>query len=226
MILLDSTPQTEAELLRRARALAGRRLDEIAAALRVDVPGSLRSDKGWVGRLIETALGATAGNQALPDFVELGVELKTIPVDATGKPLESTYICVADLTPDETLRWADSLAWCKLRRVLWVPILAEGRPPPAERIVGRAVLWSPDPYELALLEADWSLHMRAIAAGAVEHVSGSEGAVLQVRPKAANRRILTETVDEFGEPALTNPRGFYLRASFTRDVILNGLAKG
>src|SRR5690554_4691779 len=118
-------PQTEHELMIRARALAGHTLGELAAIAGVEVPASQRRAKGWVGQLIEVCLGAEAGNRSVPDFEELGIELKTLPVDRTGKPRETTYLCTVDLSEVDELRWETSRARHKLARVLFVPVLAE-----------------------------------------------------------------------------------------------------
>lgn len=72
---------TEAELLAKAQWIAGFTLGEIAEQLNMTVPPDLRRDKGWVGMLIETALGAKAGSKPEQDFAHLGIELKTIPVN-------------------------------------------------------------------------------------------------------------------------------------------------
>ena len=45
--------------------------------------------------------------------------------------------------------------------------------------------------------------------------SSAHGEVLQLRPKAANSKALTEAVGAQGEPILTLPRGFYLKKNFT-----------
>ena len=66
-------PRDEDELLARAHALAGRSLRGIAAEQGRPVPASLKAAKGFVGQLIEVALGADASTLPLPDFVELGV---------------------------------------------------------------------------------------------------------------------------------------------------------
>ena len=53
-------------------------------------PGlSFHQSKGWVGQLIETMLGTDAANRSEPDFVKLGIELKTIPIDRKGRPKET-----------------------------------------------------------------------------------------------------------------------------------------
>ncbi|MBI2381743.1 MAG: DNA mismatch repair endonuclease MutH [Gammaproteobacteria bacterium] len=216
-------PHSAEELLERALSLAGLSLAELAASLGVAVPADLRHDKGWGGQLIELALGATAGSRPEPDFAHLGIELKTLPVDRQGRPLESTYVCTAPLTGLMGLTWGNSLVRAKLARVLWLPILAERGIPVPERVLGTALLWSPSPEQEALLAADFEEHLEAIALGAVERITARAGQVLQVRPKAANSRVLTEAVGEDGGRILTNPRGFYLRQRFTAQI-LAGLA--
>lgn len=80
-------PRDEAELLARARALRGRPVE----------PSGLHR-KGKTGELVERALGAHGGSTATWDFPDLGVELKTIPVDArTAMPRESTFVCTVSL---------------------------------------------------------------------------------------------------------------------------------
>ena len=115
-------PRSETELVIRARALAGRTIGEVAAELGLPCPLDLRRAKGFVGGLIERVLGADAGPRALPDFSALGVELKTLPVDAQGRPVESTFVCTIPLTEVANLEWEDSPVLRKLRRVLWVPV--------------------------------------------------------------------------------------------------------
>lgn len=215
--LPSHAPHTEEELLQRADRLAGRTLGEIARAIDEEVPPNLRRDKGWIGRLIERCLGADAGNRAAPDFVELDVELKTLPVDATGKPLETTYVTTVELTDFDDLEFDNSTVAHKLRRVLWVPIHAEPALP--HRMIGTAVLWSPDDDELEELRRDWEWHIRTIREGYVDNIQGSDGEVLQIRPKAADSSKKTWGLDPYGEAILTMPRGFYLRTGFTEKII-------
>ena len=123
-------PKDEAELLTRARALAGLTVGELARRLRQWVPSDPRQTKGLAGQLAERALGATAGSQDEPDFLELGIELKTLPVLPNGQPKESTYVCTLPLQTLADVDFEDSAVWRKLRRVLWLPIEAD---PPSRR---------------------------------------------------------------------------------------------
>ena len=212
-------PASEEELMARARKLAGLRLGELAAALGVDSPADLRRAKGWVGQLVERALGAESGSRAQPDFVRLGIELKTLPVDARGRPCESTFVCSIALTRVADLEWEGSPVWQKLRRVLWVPVEGERGIAPARRLIGEPLLWSPSAAEEAELRFDWEELAGIIGRGDVESITGHLGRWLQVRPKARDSHARRAGMDRDGAVFQALPRGFYLRASFTGRVL-------
>ncbi len=211
-------PRTEAELLERAHALAGWTLGEIGSRVGVEVPASAARAKGLAGTLIEKTLGATAASRAEPDFQEIGVELKTIPVDSAGRPRESTFVASISLSAMADTDWEQSVVWKKLRRVLFVPIESGDKPLHARRI-GLGGYWSPSEAELALLRRDWEHLAQMIAAGETEQITGHLGEVLQVRPKAAHGRSRRRAPDEEGAVQWTMPRGFYLRPAFTAQII-------
>ncbi|MBA2660720.1 MAG: DNA mismatch repair endonuclease MutH [Bradymonadaceae bacterium] len=205
--------------MERANALAGHTLGELACALGLAVPASLRRHKGWVGQLIETCLGAMATNRPVPDFENLGIELKTLPVDRFGQPRETTYLCTVDLSEVEELQWESSRARKKLARVLFIPILAEPDIDLGARMVGSPILWSPNDAQEQALRRDWQEHMDLIAQGLVETITARDGRYLQIRPKAANAHVMTWGVDDRGDAVMTTPRGFYLRTSFTGELL-------
>lgn len=214
-----SPPASEAELLKRARRLAGQRLQQLAEAADRPVPATQHAAKGWVGQLIEQCLGASAGSRPEPDFEHIGVELKTLPVSPAGRPLESTYVCTVPLTGNTGLEWESSWVRRKLARVLWLPVEADPELPLARRRVGTALLWSPDPHQEALLRQDWEELMDMVVTGQLEQLSARHGTVLQIRPKAAHGRVLCTSFDADGNPSETLPRGFYLRSHFTRAIL-------
>lgn len=211
-------PISEREILARAQNLAGLTLGQIAANFGCSVPRDLQHSKGWVGELLELALGATSGSQAAPDFPDLGVEMKTLPLRADGQPKESTYVCTVPLTDFEA-SWATSWVRRKLNRVLWLPVEAESDIPLPERRVGMALLWSPSSEEEAILRADWEELIDMVCLGQLESITAHQGVYLQIRPKAANRYSLREGIGESGERILTLPRGFYLRPAFTATLL-------
>jgi DNA mismatch repair protein MutH len=212
-------PENEQQLLARAQALAGFNLGELAARAQIGIPKDLKRDKGWVGMLLELYLGAMAGSKPEQDFPELGIELKTIPVDAAGNPLETTFVCVAPLTGNSGVTWESSHVRHKLARVLWIPVEGERQIPLAQRRVGSPLLWQPNQEETEMLRRDWEELMDLIVLGQVERITARHGEVLQLRPKAANNKALTEATGEQGQPILTLPRGFYLKKNFTRALL-------
>ncbi|GLX81393.1 DNA mismatch repair endonuclease MutH [Thalassotalea eurytherma] len=212
-------PLHEQELLERAHQLAGLSLGDIANDAEIAVPTSLRKEKGWIGLLLEHVLGATAGTQAKPDFDELGIELKTIPIDFTGKPLETTFVSVAPLMGLVGATWQTSHVCHKLARVLWVPIVSEKHLAIKDRIVATPFIWSPSEEQASLLANDWQELTDMIVLGEVEKISGKYGQVLQLRPKAANSQAKTKAFDKDGNLFMTLPRGFYLKTQFTHELI-------
>lgn len=219
MTPLAHPPHSEAQLLTQAQQLAGHTLGELAAMAGLPIPRDLKRDKGWIGVLLEIWLGASAGSKPEQDFAALGVELKTIPVDGAGRPLETTFVCVAPLTGNTGVSWETSHVRHKLKRVLWIPVEGSRDIPLAQRHVGAPLLWSPNEDEERQLRMDWEELMDLIVLGQVERITARHGEVLQLRPKAANSKALTEAVGVHGEPILTLPRGFYLKKNFTAALL-------
>jgi DNA mismatch repair protein MutH len=216
---LRELPENIQQLLQRARALSGLTVAELAARFNLSPREDPRATKGWIGELLERALGATAGSADIPDFPHLGVELKTIPIDRQGRVTESTFVCAIDLDSADRTEWPDSRAWRKLRCVLWVPITAAKEAKIGRRLIGQARLWQPTSAEQQLLRSDWEYLMGLIALGDFEQLTAHRGEALQVRPKAADASVKTEVVGLDGEVATTGPRGFYLRARFTEQLL-------
>ncbi len=207
------------ELLERARALEGLTLAEVADPHGMRAPPDLKRHKGWIGDLAENALGATAGSTSEPDFPHLGVELKTVPIDARGVPRESTWVCSAPLDGSAGRTWAESWVWKKLRCVLWMPIHTEKDVPVPERTFGAPLLWRPSAEQEAVLRGDWESATEALELGEFWRANGKYGEALQLRSKALRADRREWAIDSDANWVKTTPYGFYLRASFTRTVL-------
>ncbi|WP_163132964.1 DNA mismatch repair endonuclease MutH [Agarivorans sp. Alg241-V36] len=216
---MTAKPQSETELFKRAQSLAGLSLGELAHREGFAIPKDLKREKGWSGQLLEWCLGASAGSKPIQDFPELGIELKTIPIDAAGKPLESTYVCITPLCNVTGSTWQNSNVYNKLSRVLWIPILAERHIPLDQRVVANPILWSPNAQQEQLLRSDWEEIMEMIAFGQIEQITARHGQVLQLRPKAANNKARTNAIGPNGQLIQTLPRGYYLRTKFTAALL-------
>lgn len=212
-------PQTLEQLLSQAQSIAGLTFGELADELNIPVPPDLKRDKGWVGMLLESALGATAGSKAEQDFSHLGVELKTLPINAEGYPLETTFVSLAPLVQNSGVKWENSHVRHKLSCVLWMPIEGSRHIPLRERHIGAPILWKPTAEQERQLKQDWEELMDLIVLGKLDQITARIGEVMQLRPKGANSRSITKGIGRNGEVIETLPLGFYLRKAFTAGIL-------
>ena len=210
--LTTAPTSSEAALLAAARQLGGRTLAEVAAD--TGFGPIAPSHKGAVGMLVERALGADGGARPGPDFSALGIELKTLPIDAHGRPAESTFVCSVPRRAE--LDWAGSSVRAKLARVLWVPV--QTHVPVPRRVIGSAFLWSPPPALEEILRDDWYKLTDLLAAGD-ERISARHGVALQLRPKARDASVRFRGADGEGAPLLCAPKAFYLRRVVTQALL-------
>lgn len=207
-------------LCKKARSLQDYKLADLAEICKVEKPEHNITAKGWSGQLIEQLLGVKNNSFSGPDFPELGVELKTIPVSVDYKPFETTYITTVPLLPKEMTSFEDSILYAKLRCVLWIPLIAKTKTQAVtERVVGRAVLWQPNEKELNIIQQDFFEIMEYIVSGEIDSLNAQVGQYLHVRPKALNSKKRTYTLNSDGEYIQTSPKGFYLRTSLTREIL-------
>lgn len=212
-------PLTEAELLERSTLIEGMTFAQLSAQIGVLFPNTPSKRKGFIGQILERVLGANAGNQAEPDFKNLGIELKTLPIGLSGMPTESTYITSIPLLTIHQQVWHSSECYAKLKRILWMPVEGETTIPYGQRRIGRGFIWSPNPSQEAILAEDWEYLTTQISTGNLESLNARAGEYLQIRPKAATGKSLCYCFDTEGNKVKTLPRGFYLRSRFTASLL-------
>lgn len=210
-------PVSRRALQVRAHALAGHSIADLAAALGVPLPPTSLRGKGFVGQLVERALGADPQARERPDFPDLGVELKTIPVDGQGRPCASTFVCSIAMAKADAAEWEEATLHKRLACVLFMPVHTPSNAALGARVLGRAKLWTPSPETQVQLRADWEDLIGAIGAGRGDTLTAREGHYVQVRPKAAHARVRTLGPSPDGVQSML-PLGFYLRPSFTRAI--------
>ena len=214
-------PSSVSELLLRAQALEGFSVQALAGQLGFIVPDNNVRSKGFVGQLVERALGADPKAGELPDFPGLGVELKTIPVREDGRPSESTFVCSIHMESADRDEWETSRLYNRLKNVLFLPIDSSKIAPLPERRFGRAILWQPQEAEWRVLHDDWEDLMGAIGSGRGGNLSAREGVALQVRPKASDASVRTMAPGAQGLQ-MSLPLGFYMRAHMTQNILTSG----
>jgi len=175
--------------------------------------------KGWSGQIVERELGVDGGHG--PDFADLGLELKSVPVTAALEPLESTAVCNIDPITIAGESWESSYARGKLARVLFVALeVPAASRSVGERRVAAVRFWRPSPAEEATLRADFELFARDyFRQGKAAAITGHLGVALQVRPKAKNAADLRDGYGPAGERVRLGKMGFYLRPGFVGRIL-------
>lgn len=211
-------PKSTEELIIRANKLARKNIGDIANNYHINLPNKLNVKKGIIGQVLEIALGASAGNKPIPDFPNLGIELKTIPVDEKNIPLETTYICTAPIPFKESV-FENSIVYKKMSKVLWFPYTVKKNDHVKNYVLSSPVLWSPNSNEYNQLKNDWEELADMLGLGQFASISSHIGKAMQLRPKAANKKQTICVLDENNELVNIVPKGFYLRKTFTQNII-------
>lgn len=209
-------PQNKKELIQRATGLAGCTFEELAKICDFSLPTNTLHSKGWLGQLLEYFLGAQSGCLSQPDFIHLGIELKTIPLTEKGLPKESTYICTTQI-PITNRHWKNSNVYKKMACILWVPYFA--KPPIPKRTLCAPILWTMDSETEKTLKQDWEELTEKISLGQFADLSSHLGQYLQIRPKAANSKTFIQVLNHQGKKISIVPKGFYLRTTLTKNII-------
>lgn len=217
-------PQNFDELIANLNFIVGKSLTELAEFAKISVPIDTLHGKGFTGELIEKCLGASAANQSIPDFPELGLELKSIPVDDNLCPLESTFLCYAPLTGIRHYSFESSPLYSKITRVLFVLIRASRELDFSQRVVLGYFFYTPSEDELNTVRNDFNELYELVKTGNVEKINARIGQIIQMRPKGASGKVLTECIGPNGEIIRTRPRGFYMRRAFTQKLIQQNLS--
>lgn len=212
-------PHNEEELLQLCQSIAGLSFLQLSKLLGKPIPEQQNQRKGWAGLSIELALGAQSASLPQPDFYHLGIELKTIPVNQFGYPIESTFITSIPLLNQHMGSWETSVCFAKLKRILWFPVEGDQAIPFAQRRLGTAFLWSPSQHDMEILANDWQHLTFLVYSGRLHEIHAGLGRYLQIRPKAAHGGSLCYGYDEEGNRILTLPRGFYLRRALTKKIV-------
>lgn len=217
---VKKTPPKDFEtLIERLNNIVGKKLDELSKQACVNLPNDPVHAKGFVGELVELLLGASAESLPIPDFPELGLELKTLPLDENFKPLESTFICYAPLTDVRNVRFEETALYKKITRMLFVFTIAPRDLPMNERTIAGYSFWNPNAEQLATIKNDYNELMELVSLGRINEINAKLGTIIQMRPKAANGKVLTDCIGPDGTIIKTRPRGFYMRRIFTTELI-------
>ncbi len=138
--------------------------------------------------LLEVYLGAMAGSKPEQDFAEIGIELKTIPIDSAGKAA-GNHVCLCRPSDRQQRRDMGKQPCSPQTGARTVDPGGRGTSDPACRTPDRrAFAVEPSDEEEQQLRQDWEELMDLIVLGKVESITARHGEVLQLRPKGRQQQ--------------------------------------
>lgn len=167
--LLGETPKLDAaSLLSRAEALVGKKLLELEQEIVALDDKSRVLTKAGAAYVIERYFGIKANSFALPDFADLGIELKTVPLmERAGmltvkEPLSLNMINYFEEAKCDDI--TESSLYKKNKEILFICYLHKERRR-SEYVVMYSFLWKMDEQVLAELRPDFDWIIKKIRAG-------------------------------------------------------------
>lgn len=209
------------DLIKKAKSITGCNIDDVAKKIKYKITKKDEKNKGLIGQIIEKYFGVYSNNKVDCDFPNIGIELKTIPINKyNGFPKENTFVSMAPLTKNTGVLWENSYVCKKLSSVLWIPIENNLKVSLKFRRIGYPKLWIPNKIEQEKLKNDWEELMKIIVCGNIYSITSEYGNIMMLKKKSSNINIYTQAVGINGQKIMVNPLAFYLRKNFT-NLILN-----
>ena len=88
-----------------------------------------------------------------------------------------------------------------------------------ERYIAGFHFWSPSSEDKTVIKNDYDELMEMVATGRIDDITARLGTIMQLRPKAADGKALTDCPGPDGEIIKVRPRGFYMRRSFMLELL-------
>lgn len=206
---------TEKDLLDKARSLKGKRIVDFYR-------GKFNQEnKGSIGLIIEEHwFGVKNNNDQQPDFPNLGIELKVLPMKRlSNRQLtvkERTKICSIDYVKLVDEQWKQSNARKKLNKILFVfyEYVAEN---PLDSKVLEYHLFTLSSNDEPLIRSDWERTKDYVKKGFAHQLSESQNVVLAAsRAGEGNSAGVPQPVKRHSASAAK--RAFSLKSSYTKTI--------
>jgi DNA mismatch repair protein MutH len=167
---------SQQELLSIANGLKGKSIREILNGKSVNL------HKGTIGNVIEfEGFGVKINNDARPDFPELGIELKVLPLKVRSKGefniKERTKICSINYSELVLEEWLSSHAKNKLNKILFIFYYHDSADLLASKVID-FYLFHLELSEEPIIRADWNRTKKKVADGLAHELSESENLIL------------------------------------------------
>ena len=213
-----NSPKSKNELLKKALGLSGKKITFLHDMFRNKFDIECKCSKGYFGKLVELYLGASASNLPIPDFPNLNIELKTLPLNKKMQVNHHIKVCATSIFPNsKNTTWEKSILKLKLSRILWIPFESDKSISFKKRRIGHAFISNLNKYE-DLFKQDYENITNLMLYGKIEKISASTGKYLILKSTSSNKNLL-KYYDIDGKLIFSKLKAFYLKKQFIDNVI-------
>lgn len=209
--------KTEKSLLERAHSLKGKTIKDLLKAKDFD------KGKGAIGQIIEReGFGVANNSDANPDFKELGIELKVLPLKNVAKGLsvkERTKVCSINYNGLISEKWITSHAKNKLQKILFVFYYYDKANPVNSKILDY-LLFELENSSEPLIKEDWERTKGLVQDGKAHLLSESQNVILAASRSGAGKLPESQWPEQPNKKysAKAKQRAFSLKPSFTKTL--------
>ena len=186
--------------------------------------------KGASGLIIENLLGLENNGSPLADLVDLGVEIKVLPIQLHNlKVKEPTQIKMINFIEVAKETWETAKIRDKIETIFWivygVPRDATSKKNESQ---DRYILldWfidAPNQQKQTVFKQDWELIQSYIIKGEGDKLSCSMGTYIEPKTKGKNNKDLTDAPDGKGGTTKVRRRAFYFKKNYTNNNVITEL---
>ncbi len=213
--IIPYNPKDKKSILEHAKKLKGNTLNDFLALGEIDT-----SNKGGFGQILESGYFHLDNNSnPLPDFNEVGIELKATPMrklkKGTLSPKERLVLGIINYVELAKQSFEESFL-SKNQNLLIIFYLYEEEKNPMDYKILDVVEWEFPPGDLEIIKKDWEKIKRMVECGKAHEISGGMTFYLEAMPKGMGGGR-----DLRNQPYSTIPamqRAFGLKSRYIRHI--------
>lgn len=204
------------ELLNQASIADGKTFGEIDQTNRLSQQG-----KGNLGQVVEEGIfNYEVNNNPLPDFENLGIELKVTPIkqnkNGTLSAKERLVLNIINYMEEYNYTFETSSFWSKNQRLLIMFYLWQKELDRKDYRVIKSLLFDYPEEDLEIIKQDWQIIVNKIRAGKAHELSEGDTNYLGACTKGASRKSVR--IQPFSEE-LAKQRAFSLKQSYMTSIV-------
>lgn len=206
----------------------GKTIGEIKESLFIG--DKCKMKKGASGLIVENLLGIENNSRPEADLVQIGCEIKILPLQKNGdgsiKAKEPTAIQMINYCEVAKETWETAKIRSKINLTFWVVYLAKenGKSKPQDDyIIVDYFLDHPSDVTNGVFKTDWEEIQSYIKRGDADRLSCSMGTYLEPKTKGKNSQDKTDAPDRNGGITRARRRAFYYKKNYTNTQIIPNL---